>query len=69
MRNAMISNNVVGLQEDGLKNIWVDFGYSYVVYDREKDRPINDINSVLVKLNIRPKGSPKSMWTKARTWP
>ncbi len=59
MRNTMTSNNVIGLQEDGLRNIWVDFGYSYVVYDREKDNFINDINSVLGKLNIKPKGSPK----------
>jgi len=35
--NPSISNDILELQEDGLGNIWVDFGYTYMVYKREKD--------------------------------
>lgn len=53
MPNTLTSNNIVGLQEDGLKNIWIDCGNTYVVYNREKDNFITDINIILKKLNIK----------------
>lgn len=59
MPNTMTSNNIVGLQEDGLKNIWIDYGNAYAVYNSEKDNFINDINLILEKLSIKTNGSRK----------
>jgi signal transduction histidine kinase/ligand-binding sensor domain-containing protein/DNA-binding response OmpR family regulator len=59
MPNALTYNYIVGLQEDGLKNIWVDCGYSYVVYNSEKDNFITDINIILEKLSIKTNGNRK----------
>src|ERR1035437_8513813 len=57
--NTMTSNYIVGLQEDGLKNIWIDYGYTYVVYNREKENFITDINLILEKLSIKTNGTCK----------
>ncbi|HJV78152.1 MAG TPA: two-component regulator propeller domain-containing protein, partial [Paludibacter sp.] len=46
MPNTITSNYILGLQEDGLKNLWIDFGNSYVVYNSEKDNFITDINII-----------------------
>src|SRR5665647_1255690 len=51
--NTMTANYIVGLQEDGLKNIWIDFGDSYAVYNSEKDNFITDINIILENLSIK----------------
>ena len=51
--NQLPSNNIKELFEDGLGNIWVNLGYSYVVYNREKDNFINDIKLFLEKLGIK----------------
>lgn len=59
MPNTMTANNIFGLQEDGLKNIWIDFGDSYAVYNREKDNFITDINIILDKLSIKTNGNRK----------
>ena len=59
MPNTMTSNYIVGLQEDGLKNIWIDYGYTYVVYNREKNNFITDINLILDKLSIKTNGARK----------
>jgi signal transduction histidine kinase/ligand-binding sensor domain-containing protein/DNA-binding response OmpR family regulator len=50
--NALISNDILGLQEDGLGNIWVYFGYTYMVYQRDKDCFISDIKHLLRGLGI-----------------
>lgn len=57
--NTMTANNVLGLQEDGLKNIWIDFGDSYAVYNSEKDNFITDINPILEKLSVKTNGNRK----------
>ncbi len=50
--NPSISNDILEIQEDGLGNIWVDFGYTYMVYKREKDCFLSDIKPLLLDLNI-----------------
>ncbi|HET9571045.1 MAG TPA: two-component regulator propeller domain-containing protein [Bacteroidales bacterium] len=55
--NSIPANNIVGIQEDGLKNLWIDYGYYYVVYNREKDNFITDLSFILDKLNIKTKGN------------
>lgn len=57
--NTMTANYIVGLQEDGLKNIWIDFGDSYAVYNSEKDNFITDINIILENLGIKTNGNCK----------
>jgi signal transduction histidine kinase/DNA-binding response OmpR family regulator/ligand-binding sensor domain-containing protein len=52
-------NDIQGLQEDGLKNIWIDLGYQYTVYDRAKDCFVSNVNTILEKLNIHVAGSIK----------
>lgn len=59
MPNTMIANNIFGLQEDGLENIWIDYGYTYGVYNSEKDNFITDINPILEKLSIKTNGNRK----------
>lgn len=48
---VMPSNDIFGLKEDGLGNIWVDLAYSYMIYNRDKDCFIN-IKEVLLNLGI-----------------
>ncbi|MDD4969408.1 MAG: two-component regulator propeller domain-containing protein [Paludibacter sp.] len=57
--NTLTTNNIFGLQEDGLYNIWIDCGNTYVVYNREKDNFITDINIILAKLSIKTNGNCK----------
>lgn len=52
-RNVLISNDILGLQEDGLGNIWVDLGYTYMVYKRDKDCFLSDIKQLLLGLGIQ----------------
>ncbi len=59
MPNTLVSNDIIGLQEDGLKNIWIDFGYTYVIYNREKDNFRTDFKAYLKKLNVRAEGDLK----------
>ncbi len=51
--NTLESNNIVDLQEDGLGNIWVNLGYVYMVYNRNKDNFISNIKQVLQDLGIQ----------------
>ncbi|MDP4269262.1 MAG: two-component regulator propeller domain-containing protein, partial [Bacteroidota bacterium] len=57
--NTLLSNNIIGLQEDGLRNIWVDFGYGYAVYNREKDCFETDVKKFLENLGIKTEGNSK----------
>lgn len=50
--NSLISNDILGLQEDGLGNIWVNFGHDNAIYNRDKDCFITDIGFLLNKLHI-----------------
>ena len=52
--NTLISNDIIGLQEDGLGNIWVDFGYTYMVYKRDRDCFLSDTKELLNNLGIHP---------------
>ncbi len=51
--DALISNDVLGLQEDGLGNIWVKLQNTYMLYSRDKDCFISDISSFLKKIDIQ----------------
>ncbi len=48
---VMSSNDIFGLKEDGLGNIWVDLLYGYTIYSRDKDCFINT-KDILLKLGI-----------------
>lgn len=50
--NSLLSNDIIGLQEDGLGTIWVNLGYTYMLYSRDKDCFIADIKLFLKKLHI-----------------
>ncbi len=50
--NTLGTNNILGLQEDGLGNIWVYLGYGYMVYNRDKDNFIPNTQEFLQKLGI-----------------
>jgi ligand-binding sensor domain-containing protein len=50
--NGLPTNDIQSLQEDGLGNIWVECGYGYLLYNREKDNFKKDINVVLKKMGI-----------------
>ena len=50
--NSLVSNDIIELQEDGLGNIWVNFGYTYMVYKRDKDCFLSDIKQLLLGLGI-----------------
>lgn len=49
---TLLSNDILELQEDGLGNIWVSLGYTYMVYDRVKDCFISDTKQLLLDLGI-----------------
>jgi len=51
--NTLSSNNILELQEDGLGNIWIDFGYYYMIYKRDKDS-FSDPKLFLLNLGIQP---------------
>lgn len=51
--NTLSSNNIIELQEDGLSNIWIDFGYYYMIYKRDKDS-FSDPKLFLLNLGIQP---------------
>lgn len=50
--NKLSSDDIFGLQEDGLGNIWIDLGYTYMVYKRDKDYFLSDTKQLLRKLGI-----------------
>ena len=50
--NMLSSNDIFGLQEDGSGNIWIDLGYTYMVYKRDKDYFLSDTKQVLLNLGI-----------------
>ena len=50
---SLVTNDIIDLQEDGLGNIWVYFGYTYMVYDRDKDCFNPDIKQLLHNLGIQ----------------
>jgi len=50
--NTLVSNNIFGLQEDGLGNIWIRSS-SYMVYNRNKDNFITDVPGFLKGLGIQ----------------
>ena len=50
--NALRTDNILGLEEDGLGNIWISSGYSYMVYKRDKDCFMTDIPALLQKIGI-----------------
>ncbi|WP_423126931.1 hybrid sensor histidine kinase/response regulator [Gaoshiqia sp. Z1-71] len=49
--NTLVSNNVLGLQEDGLGNLWIS-SVSYLVYNRDKDYFISDVPNFLERFGI-----------------
>jgi len=51
--NSLWPNNILGLQEDGLGNIWISSLLGYTVYNRDKDCFITDIASLLQNLGIQ----------------
>jgi signal transduction histidine kinase/ligand-binding sensor domain-containing protein len=51
--SALFPNDILGLQEDGLGNIWLNSVYGYTVYNRNEDRFITDIVNLLQNLGIR----------------
>ncbi len=52
-RNSLWSNDILGLQEDGLGNIWMSSVYGYTAYNRDKDCFITDIANLLQGLGIQ----------------
>jgi signal transduction histidine kinase/ligand-binding sensor domain-containing protein/DNA-binding response OmpR family regulator len=51
--NSLWPNDILGLQEDGLDNIWISSVYGYTVYNRDKDCFITDIAHLLQNLGIQ----------------
>ncbi|MGD9928379.1 MAG: two-component regulator propeller domain-containing protein [Mangrovibacterium sp.] len=51
--NSLWPNDILGLQEDGLGNIWISSVYGYTIYNRGKDSFITDIASLLHDLGIQ----------------
>jgi signal transduction histidine kinase/ligand-binding sensor domain-containing protein/DNA-binding response OmpR family regulator len=49
--HTIVSNNISGLQEDGLGNIWIS-STTYMVYNRNKDNFITDVSGFLLGLGI-----------------
>lgn len=47
------SQDIWGICEDGLGNIWINSSYNYFVYNREKDNFIYDIPDFLSNLDIQ----------------
>ncbi len=50
---SLESNDIFGLQEDGLGNIWVKLGFNYMLYNREKDNFITEIQPFFQELGIQ----------------
>src|ERR1035437_8949818 len=51
--NSLWPNNIMGLQEDGLGNIWIKSMYGYTAYNGDKDCFITDIVNLLQSLGIQ----------------
>jgi len=51
--NSLWASDILGLQEDGLGNIWISSVYGYTVYNRDKDCFITDIANLLQGLGIQ----------------
>ncbi len=66
VHNTLLTNNIVGLQEDGLRNIWIDFGYGYAVYNRGKDCFETDVRKFLRNLGIMSDENSKIFVDKAK---
>ena len=52
-RNSLWPNDILGLQEDGLGNIWIRSVYGYTAYNRDKDCFIPDVANLLQGLGIQ----------------
>lgn len=63
---TLVTNDIIDLQEDGLGNIWVYFGYTYMVYDRDKDCFDPDFKQLLLGLGIQSEGDSKVFVDKKR---
>jgi len=63
---TLITNDIMDLQEDGLGNIWVSFGYTYMVYDRDKDCFDPDFKQLLLGLGMQSEGDSKVFVDKKR---
>ena len=63
---TLIANDIMDLQEDGLGNVWVSFGYTYMVYERDKDCFNPDIKHLLLKLGIQSEDNSKVFVDKKR---
>ncbi|KQX14404.1 two-component regulator propeller domain-containing protein [Flavobacterium sp. Root420] len=63
--NALSSNDILELQEDGSGDIWIDVGYSYMVYKRDKDSFSNP-KLLLLNLGIEMDFNPKVFIDKSR---
>jgi len=50
---SLLTSDILGLQEDGLGNIWIKGSYSYIVYNRNKDSFITDIPGFLQSFGIQ----------------
>lgn len=49
--NSMITNNIWGISEDGIGNIWLN-SFNYMVYNRAKDNFITDVPAFLQDMGI-----------------
>jgi signal transduction histidine kinase/ligand-binding sensor domain-containing protein/CheY-like chemotaxis protein/AraC-like DNA-binding protein len=56
---TLVTNDIIDLQEDGLGNIWVYFGYTYMVYDRDKDCFNSNFKQLLLDLGIQSEDNSK----------
>lgn len=50
--NGLPTSDIHNLQEDGLGNIWVKWGYGYLIYHREKDNFISDLRPFFNSIGI-----------------
>lgn len=51
--NSLWANDILGLQEDGLGNIWINSVYGYTAYNRDKDCFVTDIANLLQGMGIQ----------------
>lgn len=51
--NTLLPNDILGLQEDGLGNIWINSVYGYTAYNRKKDSFVTDIVQLLEGLGMQ----------------
>ncbi|MEP6930897.1 MAG: two-component regulator propeller domain-containing protein, partial [Flavobacterium sp.] len=51
--SSIINDDIHGLQEDGLGNIWISTEFSYIVYQRNKDNFRSDIPNLLKDFRIK----------------